>query len=89
MIDPRYAVSQPPEGMTFRELGRLFAAAESSRRDTDILNLLARAGLRVREVVNLRTEDVEINGRSGWLTVRGGKGNKTRRVPLNSEAQQA
>ncbi len=33
--------------------------------------------------------DVELNGRSGWLTIRSGKGNETRRVPLNSEARQA
>jgi len=30
-----------------------------------------------------------MNGRSGWLTVRGGKGNKTRRVPLNGEVRQS
>jgi len=45
--------------------------------------------LRVGEVVRLHLTDVEINGRSGWVTVKGGKGNKTRRVPLNSEVRQA
>ncbi len=82
-------VTPPVKALSARELGRLFAAAEGSRRDTAILNLLARAGLRVGEVVRLRVEDVEINGRSGWVTVRSGKGNKTRRVPLNGEVRQA
>jgi integrase/recombinase XerC len=82
-------VTPPVKALTPRELGRLFAAAEGNKRDTAILNLLARAGLRVGEVVNLHLEDVELNGRSGWLTVKGGKGNKSRRVPLNGEVRQA
>ena len=82
-------VTPPVKALSARELGRLLAAAEGSVRDTAILNLLARAGLRVGEVVRLRLEDVEINGRSGWVTVKGGKGNKTRRVPLNTEVRRA
>lgn len=87
-------ITPPVKAFSARELGRLFAAAEGSRRDTAILNLLARAGLRVGEVVRRPPGDVEINGRSGWITVKGGKGNKTRRLsqlrlvaissPLNS-----
>ncbi|WP_322510204.1 tyrosine-type recombinase/integrase [Anaerolinea sp.] len=82
-------VTAPVQALSARELGRLFAAAEGDARNTAILNLLARAGLRVGEVVCLRLEDVEISSRSGWMTVRGGKGNKTRRVPLNTEVRQA
>lgn len=82
-------VAPPVKALSPRELGRLFAAAEGSRRDTAILNLLARAGLRVGEVVRLHLTDVEMNGRSGWVTIRSGKGNKTRRVPLNGEVRQA
>lgn len=82
-------VAPPVTALSARELGRLFAAAEGSRRDSAILNLLARAGLRVGEVVRLLVSDVEMNGRGGWLTVRVGKGNKTRRVPLNGEVRQS
>lgn len=82
-------VTPPVQALSARELGRLLAAAENSTRDTAILNLLARAGLRVGEVVNLQLEDVDINGRSGWLLIHNSKGNKTRQVPLNSEARQA
>lgn len=81
-------VAPPVKALSGRELGRLLAAAEKNLRDTAILNLMARAGLRVGEVVRLRVDDLD-NGRKGWLTVRGGKGNKTRRVPLNAEARQA
>lgn len=56
-------VARPVEALSPRELGRLFAAAEGSRRDTAILNLLARAGLRVGEVVRLHLSDVETTGR--------------------------
>jgi site-specific recombinase XerD len=70
------------------DLERLFAVAEGddwmSKRNTAILALMAKAGLRVGEVVALELGDVELGARSGWVTVRMGKGNKTRRVPLNS-----
>jgi len=82
-------VTPPVKALSARELGRLLAAAEGSRRDTALLNLLARAGLRVGEVVRLRLEDVELNGRSGWLLIHNGKGNKNRQVPLNSDARYA
>ena len=82
-------VTPPVKALSARELGRLLAAAEGSPRDTAMLNLMARAGLRVGEVVRLHLTDVELNGRSGWLTICSGKGSKTRRVPLNSEVRQA
>ena len=82
-------VPPPVKTLSSRELGRLLAAAEGNLRDTAILNLLARAGLRVGEVVRLRLAELELNGRSGWLLIQNGKGNKSRRVPLNAETRQA
>jgi len=83
----------PVRALSARELGRLFAAAEGEdwidKRNTAILALMAKAGLRVGEVVALELADIELNARSGWATVRMGKGNKTRRVPLNSDTRQA
>ena len=83
----------PVRALSARELGRLFAAAEGEdwldRRNVAILALMAKAGLRVGEVVALETTDVELNARSGWATVRMGKGNKTRRVPLNGDVRRA
>ncbi|WP_033377109.1 tyrosine-type recombinase/integrase [Desulfurispora thermophila] len=57
-------------------------------RDLAIIALMLFAGLRVGEVVALRTEDIEIRERSGWVTVREGKGGKYRRVPLNKTARE-
>lgn len=84
-------VEPPMEPLNGRELGRLLAAAEGEgwldRRNVAILSLMARAGLRVSEVVGLGVEDVRLNDRSGWVLIRRGKGLKERRVPLSLEAR--
>ena len=81
----------PIEALSGRELGRLLAVLEGERwidrRNVAAVALMARAGLRVGEVVNLRVSDVELNARSGWLLVRKGKGLKERKVPLSAEAR--
>ena len=81
----------PVEALDGRELGRLLAALEGddwvSRRNRAMVALMARAGLRVGEVLALKPEDVELNARSGWVLVRKGKGMKERRVPLSAEAR--
>jgi site-specific recombinase XerD len=81
----------PVETLDGRELGRLMAALEGddwvSRRNRAMVALMARAGLRVSEVLALKPEDVELNARSGWVLVRKGKGMKERRVPLSAEAR--
>ncbi|MEA3376813.1 MAG: tyrosine-type recombinase/integrase, partial [Chloroflexota bacterium] len=41
------------------------------------------------EVSKLRLDDVEISPRKGSVTVRGGKGEKFRRVPLNIDTRKA
>ncbi len=86
-------VEQPVEPLNGRELGRLFAVAEGERwldkRNTALLSLLARAGLRVSEVCALAMGDVTLNGRSGAALVRKGKGVKKRQVALSKQARQA
>jgi site-specific recombinase XerD len=76
----------PVRVLSVLELERLFAVAEGddwmSKRNAAILALMARAGLRVGEVVRLERGDIELGARSGWAVVTG-KGNKTRRVPLS------
>jgi integrase/recombinase XerC len=83
----------PVEALDGREPGWLVAALEGedwiSRRNQAMVALMARAGLRVGEVLALMLEDVEVNARSGWVLVRKGKGVKERRVPLAAEARQA
>jgi site-specific recombinase XerD len=53
-------------------------------RDEAILALLVHAGLRVQEVCDLQLRDLDLDG--GTVTVRHGKGNRMRRVLLNTEA---
>jgi site-specific recombinase XerD len=78
----------PVRVVSVHDLERLFAAAEGggwmNKRNAAILALMAKAGLRVGEVVALEFGDIELGARSGWVTVRMGKGNKARRVPLSS-----
>lgn len=63
-------------------------ALRRARRDEAMVALMLHAGLRVEEVCKLRLKDVELNARSGKVTVRG-KGGKVRRVPLNAEVRKA
>lgn len=51
-----------------------------------MVGLMAYAGLREGEVVNVRSEDITINERSGKVRVLG-KGKKERYVPLSNEAR--
>ena len=86
-------VIPPVEPLNARELGRMLAAVEGDswqeKRNVAILNLMARAGLRVSEVVNLRLKDVELNQRKGSVKVKAGKGLKERVVPLPLQARRA
>jgi len=81
------------EALDGRELGRLLAAVEGSDwqdiRNGAMLNILARAGLRLSEVLALKLDDVTLNDRSGSLLVRQGKGKKERTVALAKEARAA
>lgn len=78
-----------------RELERSVNAAstEAARfiraRDKAIVMLLANTGLRVSELCALEIADVVIAERRGELTVRRGKGNKQRTVPLNVDVRRA
>jgi integrase/recombinase XerC len=89
-------VQQPVDPLSARGLGRLLRAVKNHRwgpewmyrRNVALVALMARAGLRIGEVVSLDIEDVELRSRSGWVVVRHGKGLKERRVPLSSRARQ-
>ncbi len=95
-------VEQPIEPLNGRELGRLLAVAENqrgaeaspdagsdwlARRDVAMLSLMARAGLRVSEVIALTVDDLTLNERSGSALVRQGKGAKERTVALALQAR--
>jgi site-specific recombinase XerD len=75
-------VQKPVETLDARDLGRLINAVDglqwSDKRDVALINVMARAGLRVSEALALKVGDVELGSRSGTLLVRTGKGLKER-----------
>ncbi|MGZ3617794.1 MAG: tyrosine-type recombinase/integrase [Ktedonobacteraceae bacterium] len=85
-------VSQGPKSLGRKQWLRLERSVEQARgkqriRDRCILLLLYHTGLRAGELASLLLNDITIGERSGQVIVRRGKGNKTRRVPLNAEAR--
>ncbi len=69
--------------------GAITPTVIAALRDEAVLNLLLYTGLRVGEAAALRLDDVTLNGKSGKVIVRSGKGLKYREVPLHKEARQA
>jgi site-specific recombinase XerD len=68
----------------------LRAVQEKGRkRDIALITLMLNTGLRVSEISNLKIDDVKISPRKGSVTVRGGKGEKFRTVPLNVDTRKA
>lgn len=58
-------------------------------RDAAIVKLILFTGLRVGEIVQLRTSDVILDERKGNVVVREGKGTKRREIPLNAKARKS
>ncbi|MGO8871242.1 MAG: tyrosine-type recombinase/integrase [Acidimicrobiales bacterium] len=81
--------TQAPRALTDAELRTVIRTAirEANPRDTAAIALMALAGLRVAEAVGLDVDDVAISARKGSVTVRRGKGDAGRTVPLSTEAR--
>jgi site-specific recombinase XerD len=78
-----------PKALSKQGLTRILRQArQGNKRDAALLEFLAATGLRASEVAGLMVSDVELNERSGWVTVRG-KGRKQRNVPLHVRARRA
>ena len=76
-----------PKALADEDVRRILRKARKDNlRDWAILELLAATGLRVSEAAALNYGDLELTGKTGWLTVRMGKGKKTRRVLINEKA---
>lgn len=82
-------VQLAPKWLTRAEQAAFMRAVREvgNPRDEAIVALMLHAGLRVSEVVSLDRSDIRIGERSGCVTVRQGKGNKRREVPLNKTAR--
>jgi len=80
-----------PRWLDRREQNALLRSVErgGSPRDVAIVKLLLNTGVRIQELCALTWKDVSVSARKGTLTVRRGKGNKRREVPLNADAREA
>jgi integrase len=81
---------QAPSGFTRSERNAIIRAAQKlTPRDSCIIQLLLNTGARASSIADVRIDDVVIRARSGQITFRQAKGNKTYTVPLNIEARTA
>ncbi len=60
-----------------------------NRLNIAIVILLLYTGIRASELCDLTIHDIDITDRKGTMTIRNGKGNKFRQVPLHKEARKA
>ncbi len=80
-----------PKALSEDALNRILRKARESGnlRDHALLELLAATGLRAAEAAGLTLGDLSLGERSGWVTVRLGKGRRRRRVPIHVRARRA
>jgi len=86
-----------PRALTVEQTRRLLRGAEragqsdtaSGVRDRAVVTLLLFTGLRIAELAALDLGDVAVSARKGLVTVRRGKGDRYRQVPLNTDARDA
>jgi integrase/recombinase XerC len=80
------------EGLDDAQVNALLRQARNSRdplRNYAIVQMLLQTGMCLDECSQLTLDDIELGERSGRVTIRQGKGNKARVVPLNTSARQA
>jgi integrase len=75
-----------PAALHPRQVNALLRTAQHTRypvRNTAILQMLLQTGMRIGECALLQWGDIALGERHGTVTIRAGKGNRARRVPLN------
>jgi site-specific recombinase XerD len=88
----RQQAKPAPAALHPKQVNALLRAAQQTRypaRNTAILQMLLQTGLRIGECAALRWGDIALGERKGMVSVRAGKGNQARRVPLNQSIRQA
>ena len=81
-----------PKALKPAHVNALLREAQQTRhaaRDYAITQLMVQTGIRIGECTALCLGDIQLSDRQGWLTIRNGKGHKTRKVPLNASVRQA
>ena len=80
-----------PKALSEQAVNKIIRKAKvaGNLRDHALLHFLAATGLRASEVAAVKCGDMQLGERSGWVTVRSGKGRKQRRVPIHARARDA
>lgn len=78
-----------PKALSETEMNKILRKAREggNLRDYALLELLAATGLRAAEAAGLTLGDLTLGERSGWVTVRLGKGRRRRKVPIHLRAR--
>lgn len=78
-----------PKALSEAAMNKILRKAKEggNLRDHALLELLAATGLRAAEAASLTLGDLSLGERSGWVTVRLGKGRRRRRVPIHLRAR--
>ena len=73
-----------PRALDEDDQRRLLRSVERwpSARDRAIVSILFYAGLRLTELASLEVDDVAVTARKGVVTIRSGKGDRYREVPV-------
>ena len=76
-----------PKALSEQAVNKIIRKAKvaGNLRDHALLHFLAATGLRASEVAAVKCGDMQLGERSGWVTVRSGKGRKQRHVPIQPE----
>ena len=89
-VSPATVPRQAPKALAPKQVKALRReVAALPPRDRAIILTLLHTGIRRGELAALRTGDVAMTDRKGYLTVRSGKGRRSRTVPLNAECRRA
>ena len=89
LLKPMKQLQLAPHWLNKHEQHLLLRLVERRQkpRDTAIVKCLLNTGLRIHELCALQWRDITIADRKGILTVRSGKGEKYREVPLNKDVR--
>jgi integrase len=82
-------MSRRPKALDRTTLRKLLRTARGHLRNYALLEVLADTGLRVGELLDLKVGDVALNERSGQVTVRRGKQDSYRVIPLAPDVRKA
>lgn len=90
-IKPLSSQSLQPKSLTSQQIRKFLREVELRKkpRDMAICELFLGAGLRLSELTALHVSDIQITERKGSVTVKNGKGNKSRIVPLGQTVREA